>query len=830
MGWWRSIAVLAALIVAGLVPPRGLAQTMVTLNSGAVAPQGVALDSAGNVYFTDSKLEIVRELTAADGFNTARSWGPGFSGMVSVATDAAGNVFLADPVTNSVTELLAADGYATVKTLATGFNQPRGIAVDVNGNVFVSDYGNNVVKVIWAKAGYTTMTTLFAVESPAGLAVDASDNVFVISGLYSTFPASAMNPTLQVFTCEVPAAGFYLAMNNINTGAAAAAALAVDHSGNLFVADAFGGVSEVPAAGGYATPKNLAGSFVTPLGVAVDGDGNVFVAESDLSFLGISVPFTGGGVYEIPAAGGYASVAKLGSGFYQPASIAVAPSGDLFVADQGHGALKRIEAAGGYASVDLLQQMLTVPNGIAVDRSGNVFVGDTGVLEIPLAGGGAGLVPLSDGIVPTVEGVAVDANANVFAAYSVYDPTAGPTQCGVEELVATGGYARVNTFGDGFGTNYCPMGLALDSGGNAYVTAPPFGASILELPAAGGYSTISMIGAGLLDLQGDAVDAKGDIFVANAGQANVVEIPAVGGQIPAEPSLVTFPFAFGLPSGVAVDGSGNIFVADTHNGAIDEILAGPPTLFAAVLPTARAVQVGAPATIFATMINTGPTALEGCGISFFPGQLSSPSYQATDPATNQPIGAPNTPVSIPGQNGSQSFIVTLQTGFAFSYTGQPLNFSCASGNTVTAAPIVQGVDTVDLFVSSTPIADIVLLPATPSRDGILRIPEAGAAAFAVASDNIGAAEPVLLTLDTGAAALPVTATICPTNPTTGQCLAPPTTALFYDFGSGATPTFSVFAQASGAIPFNPAASRLFVHIRDGNGNSLSSTSVAVETQ
>ena len=56
MGWWRSIAVLAALIVAGLVPPRGLAQTMVTLNSGAVAPQGVALDSAGNVYFTDSKL------------------------------------------------------------------------------------------------------------------------------------------------------------------------------------------------------------------------------------------------------------------------------------------------------------------------------------------------------------------------------------------------------------------------------------------------------------------------------------------------------------------------------------------------------------------------------------------------------------------------------------------------------------------------------------------------------------------------------------------------------------------------------------------------------
>ncbi len=51
-----------------------------------------------------------------------------------------------------------------------------------------------------------------------------------------------------------------------------------------------------------------------------------------------------------------------------------------------------------------------------------------------------------------------------------------------------------------------------------------------------------------------------------------------------------------------------------------------------------------------------------------------------------------------------------------------------------------------------------------------------------------------------------------------------------NFTAGATPTFSVFLQASGAIPFAPATSRVFVRFKDAGGGLHGSTSVAIETQ
>ncbi|MEI9982854.1 MAG: hypothetical protein WDN69_06360 [Aliidongia sp.] len=67
---------------------------------------------------------------------------------------------------------------------------------------------------------------------------------------------------------------------------------------------------------------------------------------------------------------------------------------------------------------------------------------------------------------------------------------------------------------------------------------------------------------------------------------------------------------------------------------------------------------------------------------------------------------------------------------------------------------------------------------------------------------------IVVSVDTGAAALPLTATLCQSNPSTGACLATPSGSVTLNYAAQASPTFSVFLQAKGAIPFAPATSRI----------------------
>ncbi|MGB8843975.1 MAG: hypothetical protein WCC64_23240 [Aliidongia sp.] len=255
-------------------------------------------------------------------------------------------------------------------------------------------------------------------------------------------------------------------------------------------------------------------------------------------------------------------------------------------------------------------------------------------------------------------------------------------------------------------------------------------------------------------------------------------------------------------------------------------------IIASVLPGARSVRLGNKATIFATMINTNPNPLDNCQIDLpvsAPGGLTL-TYQTTDPATNMPTGTANMPVTIAGNDGAQSFLLSFESSSAFSAPGLPLNFNCAQGNAQGSAIDVPGVDTVDLAFSAKPVADIIALSATPTGIGTITVPNGGAAAFALASVNVGATAPLTVTVDTGGASLPVTTAICETDPTTGQCLAAPAASVSLNYAAGTAPTFSVFLQSNGPIPFTPATSRIFVRFMDANGNFHGSTSVAIETQ
>jgi hypothetical protein len=133
--------------------------------------------------------------------------------------------------------------------------------------------------------------------------------------------------------------------------------------------------------------------------------------------------------------------------------------------------------------------------------------------------------------------------------------------------------------------------------------------------------------------------------------------------------------------------------------------------------------------------------------------------------------------------------------------------------------------------SDTPVPDIVALAATPTNDGIVNIPGVGGTGvFSAATVNVGVQSVISASADTGATSLPLTVSLCETNPATGQCISGSSSTVTTTINAHATPTFGIFVQGNGNVPFDPALNRIFVRFKDGGGVTRGSTSVAVRTQ
>jgi DNA-binding beta-propeller fold protein YncE len=284
-------------------------------------------------------------------------------------------------------------------------------------------------------------------------------------------------------------------------------------------------------------------------------------------------------VKEILAASGYTTVNTLGSGFNQPAGVAVDGSGNVFVADSLNNAVKEILAASGYTTVNTLGSGFNQPASIAVDGSGNVFVTDTSnsgnsLKEIMTQGVNFGPAAIGSGLPLTIPLTFTFDTAGIISAPTVLTQgTAGLdfADAGTGSTCSGGTYAAGATcivnvsFTPKFsGIRYGAATLSDTSGvviATAYVYGTGLGPQLTFSPA-----TQSTLGTGFNFPGGVAVDGSGDIFVADASNNAVKEIRAGG-------TVTNLGNNFNSPMSVAVDGSGNVYVADTGNNAVKEILA-----------------------------------------------------------------------------------------------------------------------------------------------------------------------------------------------------------------------------------------------------------------
>jgi virginiamycin B lyase len=376
------------------------------------------------------------------------------------------------------------------------------------------------------------------------------------------------------------------------------------------------------------------------------------------------------------------------------------------------------------------------------------------------------------------------------------------------------------------GADSTPGGIVAGPDGNIWFTE--LGAIGRITP--GGQETDFLASVIGLEPASLTIGPDGALWFTDIGSNNAVGRMTLDGVLGEAP----LPTAAGFTAGNLLDQivagpDGALWFVETRAGQIGRDQIQPSPLAAAVLPGSRSVETGSLATVFATVINAGSTSLSGCAIGIagsaaaIQGGLTL-SYQTTDPTTNAPTGTPNTPATIAAQ-GFQTFLLSFADPTPLAPLTLPLDFDCSG---VESTALVTGVNTVDLAFSSTPVADVIALAATATPDQTVHLAN-NVGAFALASEDVGAAGVLTLETDTGGATLPISVSLCETN-AAGQCQAAPAATLPVTFQAGSAPTFSVFVSASAPVPFAPGASRIFVRFKDASGASHGSTSVAVTTE
>ena len=401
--------------------------------------------------------------------------------------------------------------------------------------------------------------------------------------------------------------------------------VAVDSSGNLYIAvsganqvwvvNSSGNITQVIGNGssGYSGDGGPASSarLFGPGGVAVDSQGNIFIADTYNNRIrkvasGVITTIAGNGTFGDSGDGGTAINATVG----QPTGITVDSHGNVYFVDNYYyyyyafPRIRGISTAGyiitvagstagfsGDGGSTTSAQLSPNPGGIAVDSNGSLYIADTHNCRIR---------EVSGGIINTVAG-------NGACAYS-----------------GDGGNATAASLN-------LPGDVMVDTGGNLYISDSE---NNRIRKVAGGVIT-SIAGNGTDSYGGDggpataaemsqpsgvAVDSGGNLFIADPGNNRVREVSAgimntVAGngtlQAGGDGGIATNA-RLSYPEKVAVDSSGNVYIADTNNNQIRKVSAG----------------------VITTIAGNGTSGYSGDGGAATSAQLSNPYGIALDSSGN----------------------------------------------------------------------------------------------------------------------------------------------------------------------------------------------------
>lgn len=468
----------------------------------------------------------------------------------------------------------------------------------------------------WRPVCYTIQA--WGANSPT-LAIQASSPAVAIGGSVS-YTAAAAGSSILAYEWQVSVDGGDTWTNLTDTGgysgsstatftvAGATAAIngnqyrcvetstnanSLTHPATLLVENPLTVFTLAGAAGvvGSADGSGSAARFAGPSDLAVDSSGTIFVADAGNDILRKVTPW---GVTSILAGRPGVSGSADGSGnatFHHPAGVTVDAVGNVYVADTDNDEIRKVSAggavstlagvAGASGSADGVgtSARFDGPSGIVADSSGNLFVADTlnhSIREITPAGA-----------VTTIAGSAGAAGW----------------------VDATGSAARF------FG----PQGVAMDASGNLYVADTNNHAIRRIHLASGVVSTVAggLGGAGSVDggtsqaqfdfPSGVAVDAAGNIYVSDTDNQALREISTLGtvstlaglAGVSGSADGVGSAARFAFPTGVAVDGSGDVYVADTNNDMV-RLCVYPAAPAITAQPQDQSVGVGANASFSVT--------------------------------------------------------------------------------------------------------------------------------------------------------------------------------------------------------------------------------------
>lgn len=633
-------------------------------------PEGVAVDSAGNIYIADYNNNRIRKVTASTGIittvagngfgefgyacNYAGDNGPATSAQIcspsDVVLDSAGNIYIVDFMNQRIREVSASTGIiSTVAGNGTaGFSGDGGpainaeinwantIALDSAGNLYIADTVNNRIRAVGAlkttasvsvscsptvivTGSSTTCTATVTGSSPTGTVAFT-----VTSSPFGTCTLSSGSCSVSGFSSL--ATGSYTITGSYsgdskNTSASGTASLTVVQSPPTI---SINNIPSSPTYGGFFTATYSYSGTGTPSASATSSTTGVCTAS------GSFVTFVGTGTCTLtayaapnmnnPAANGSPQSFTVGAA--QP--LVIPPSGIInTIAGNGTGAYA---GDGGFA----IPAEIFNPRGVAVDSAGNVYLTDVGNNRIRK-------LTASTGIISTIAGTGT----------AGYSGDGGPATS-----------AQINF----------PIGIVLDSAGNIYF-ADYNNNRIRKIAASTGIIT-TYAGNGTAGYLGDggqatnaelnlpdalAIDSSGNIYVMEYGNQRIRKI-ASNGVISTYAGNGTAGFSgdggpatsaeINSPNGLAVDSAGNLYIGDTANSRVRKVTASTG--------------------VITTFAGNGTKGYSGDGGPATSAKIASPAGVAVDGAGNvyvedfgnsdiREISASNGVISTIAGNGTQGF-------------------------------------------------------------------------------------------------------------------------------------------------------------------------------